>query len=333
MLHDTLSRGLGAGRRLPLSPCLGLGLAPATLKTASRIGGAATKPSCRRCRLAVSFDGHARPPPQKLDGGQRHSVRCSCDSGGVTAELGDNVGLGGDQVSADPAGGEDPLQHGHPVSVWCGGGPARPVRQKWAVGAVPPLNGLVYGDLQALLIMNAAPRTGGPAARPGGLATQACTEEGPQNAAPRNLWSPVRTWVTMRRPGRCPPTPCARLGRHAPGGTQLGEAVLPGGHAPRDRLTTGGAGLVEEVGKEGAQSRDPCLSGSKLKTAFDFLALAVVVQPRAPPTPWDGQLPSHGADALVVVTWSKGSTATPRFRVAPAPKPNATTPPPNNKRL
>ncbi|CAE7447200.1 unnamed protein product, partial [Symbiodinium pilosum] len=87
-------------------------------------------------------------------------------------------------------------------------------------------------------------------------------------------------------------------------GTQLGEAVLPGGHAPPgDRLTTGGARLVEEAGKEGPQSCDPWLPGSKLKTAFDFLVLVVVIQPRAPPTPWDGQLPSHGADALVVVTW------------------------------
>ena len=43
--------------------------------------------------------------------------------------------------------------------------------------------------------------------------------------------------------------------------------------------------------------------GSKLKTASDFLVLLVVMQPRAPPTPWDGQLPSHETDALVVVTW------------------------------
>ena len=52
----------------------------------------------------------------------------------------------------------------------------------------------------------------------------------------------------------------------------------------------------ETARQEGPQSCDPRPPGNKLK-------VMVVIQPRAPSAPWDGQLPSHGADALVVVTW------------------------------
>ena len=57
--------------------------------------------------------------------------------------------------------------------------------------------------------------------------------------------------------------------------------------------------LLKKLARRVHRAATRGLPGNKLKTAFDFLALMVVIQPRAPSAPWDGQLPSHGADALV----------------------------------
>ena len=61
--------------------------------------------------------------------------------------------------------------------------------------------------------------------------------------------------------------------------------------------------LLKKLARRVHRAATRGLPGNKLKTAFDFLALMVVIQPRAPSAPWDGQLPFHGAYALVVVTW------------------------------
>ena len=61
--------------------------------------------------------------------------------------------------------------------------------------------------------------------------------------------------------------------------------------------------LMKKEARRAHRAATQGFPGSKLKTGFDFLVLLAVTQPRAPPTPWDAQLPAHGADALVVVTW------------------------------